>query len=229
MNRLHKTVVVGSAILLSAIHVEAQEGVSIDSSYLNSHYTLRLDFFKKMPNRKNEIVFLGNSLTEGGQWQELTNKKQVINRGISGDVTYGILARLDEVLESKPAKIFLLAGVNDMKRGTPNTVIVANCKRIIGIVKSHSPKTKLYVQSLLPVNEAMLPASYVQVKNSKINDLNKSLEALCAETDVTYIDLHPVLSDERGSLKKELSIDGLHLRQASYILWANYLERLGVL
>lgn len=207
----------------------AQETAPIDSSYINGHYTQRLDFFRKMPNRKGEIVFVGNSITEGGKWQELFPKKKVINRGISGDVTYGILARLDEVLESKPAKIFLLSGVNDMKRGIPNDVILQNFKRMMVMVKMQSPKTKLYMQSVLPVNEAMLPAIYAQVKNSKINDLNQKLAALCKEMNIPYINLHPALADEKGSLKKEWSIDGLHLRQASYVYWANELKRLKVI
>lgn len=225
MKRLIFTV----CLIVAAHFLNAQETVAIDSGYLNSHYTQRLDFFRKMPNRKSEIAFVGNSLTEGGKWQELIRKKNIINRGISGDVTYGILARLDEVLESKPAKIFLLSGVNDMKRGTPNEVILANFKRMILMVKMQSPKTKLYVQSLLPVNEAMLPATYAQVKNSKINDLNQKLEALCKEMGVFYINLHPAFADDKGNMKKELSLDGLHLRHASYVYWAEELKRLKVI
>lgn len=216
-------------LVVAAHSLNAQETVAIDSGYLNSHYTQRLDFFRKMPNRKCEIAFVGNSLTEGGKWQELIRKKNIINRGISGDVTYGILARLDEVLASKPKKIFLLSGVNDMKRGTPNDVILANFKRMIVMVKTQSPKTKLYMQSLLPVNEAMLPATYTQVKNSKINDLNQKLEALCREMGVFYINLHPAFADEKGNMKKELSLDGLHLKHASYVYWAEELKRLKVI
>lgn len=216
-------------LVVAAHSLNAQETVAIDSGYLNSHYTQRLDFFRKMPNRKGEIAFVGNSITEGGKWQELIRKKNIINRGISGDVTYGILARLDEVLASKPKKIFLLSGVNDMKRGTPNDVILANFKRMIVMAKTQSPKTKLYMQSLLPVNEAMLPATYAQVKNSKINDLNQKLEALCAAMGVFYINLHPAFADEKGNMKKELSLDGLHLRHASYVYWAEELKRLKVI
>lgn len=219
------------AFLLFALmgDANAQENNGIDSSFINSHYSQRLAFFKMMPNRKKEIVFVGNSLTEGGKWQEILQNKNIINRGISGDVTYGILARLDEVLAAKPAKIFLLCGVNDMKRGTPNEVILNNIKRMVAIIKNKSPKTKLYIQSLLPVNEAMLPETYAKVKNSKINDLNQKLEALCKQTKVSYVNLHPALADDKGNLKKELSIDGLHLRQASYVLWANELKRLKVI
>jgi lysophospholipase L1-like esterase len=213
----------------SANVANSQEAAAIDSSYLNSHYENRLAYFRAMPNQKKEIVFLGNSLTEGGKWQELINKRHVVNRGISGDVTYGIYARLDEVIESKPAKLFLLSGTNDMKRDIPNEVIAKSIERIIARVKRESPKTKIYLQSLLPVNEAMLPKSYAAINNAKVNQLNVLLENMAKGMDVNYIDLHPALADETGNLKKELAIDGLHLRQASYILWANYLKKLKVL
>lgn len=229
MNNSYKLFFSGLIVLISASVAKSQESLVIDSSYTNSHYENRLEFFKKMPNQKKEIVFLGNSLTEGGKWQELINKKHVVNRGISGDVTYGIYARLDEVLDSKPSKLFLLSGTNDMKRGIPNEIIAQSILRIITKVKRESPITKIYLQSLLPVNEAMLPKSYAAINNSKINQLNVLLEKMAKEMGINYINLHPALADENGSLRKELSIDGLHLRQASYILWANYLKKLKVL
>ncbi len=184
----------------------------IDSTFDNQHYRARLEFFKAMPNQKDEIVFLGNSITEGGKWQEILQRKHVINRGISGDVTYGILARLDEILASRPRKIFLLCGVNDMKRGIPLSIISTNIERIIKQVKKQSPNTALFVQGLLPVND-------------KIVLLNKALKELCTAHQVRFVDLQPILADGNGELKAELTIDGLHLKQASYLIWANYLKQ----
>lgn len=216
-------------LIVTPFLVKAQQ-ISVDSSYLNNHYTQRLEFFNKMPNQKNEVVFLGNSITEGGKWQELfPNVKHIVNRGISGDVTYGVLARMDEVLASKPKKIFYLGGINDMKRGSPNEVILNNFERIIKLVAQKSPKTKLYIESVLPVNPNMLPASYSKLSNKKVNDLNKGLIELCKTYKLQYVNLQPVFADENGNMKKEFSIDGLHLRQASYILWANYLKQIKAL
>jgi len=229
MKSLYKIFLAVTAGVCSSNVAMSQDAVAIDSSYLNSHYENRLAYFRAMPNQKKEIVFLGNSLTEGAKWQELINKKHVVNRGISGDVTYGIYARLDEVIESKPAKLFLLSGTNDMKRGIPNEVITKNIQRIVARVKKESPKTKIYVQSLLPVNEAMLPKSYAAINAEKVNQLNVLLEQMAKEIGVNYINLHPALADETGSLRKELTIDGLHLRQATYILWGDYLKKLKVL
>lgn len=207
----------------------AQDTTVIDSSYQNSWYQLRSDFFRKLPDHKKEIIFLGNSITEQGEWQEVVQKKHVLNRGISGDVTFGVLARLDEVLSSKPAKLFVLIGINDLKRGTPAAVIAANYVRLIKKVKAESPKTKLYMQGLLPVNTYMLPKIYEKLNNEKVTALNGKLKAICQENGATYVDLNPVFAGENGQLKKELSTDGLHLRFAAYILWADYLKKLKLL
>lgn len=207
----------------------AQQEVAIDSSYANGHYLQRLDFFKKMPDLKNEIVFLGNSITEGGKWQELVPNKNVVNRGISGDVTYGVIARMDEILAAKPARIFILIGINDMKRGTPMEVVLNNYRKIIRMVKEQSPATKLFVQSILPVNKAMLPASYAKLSNAAILEMNVQLKEICKARQLDYVNLHEVFAGADGELKKELSIDGLHLRSAAYILWVAYLRKIHAL
>lgn len=216
-------------LLALPFYGRTQEQTVIDSSYANGHYLQRLEFFKKMPDKKNEIVFLGNSITEGGKWQELVPLKHVINRGISGDVTYGVLARMNEILASKPKKIFILIGINDMKRGTPKEVILNNYRKIIRRVKEQSPKTKLYVQSILPINKAMLPASYAKLSNAAILEMNVQLKTIANQQQLNYVNLHDVFAGNDGELKKELSIDGLHLKSAAYILWADYLKKIHAL
>lgn len=206
-----------------------QQEAAIDSSYANGHYLQRLDFFRRMPDQKNEIVFLGNSITEGGKWQELVRKKNVVNRGISGDVTYGVIARMDEILSAKPDRIFILIGINDMKRGTPKEVIMDNYRKIIRTVKSKSPATKLFVQSILPINKSMLPAAYAKLSNAAILEMNVQLKEICEREQLNYVNLHEIFAGKDGELKKELSIDGLHLRSAAYILWAGYLKKIHAL
>lgn len=204
----------------------AQDAAKIDSSYANSHYRMRLDFFRQMPNNKKEIVFLGNSITEAGEWQELVPCRPVVNRGISGDVTWGVLARLDEVLASKPAKIFLLIGVNDLKRGISPETIASNHRRILSQIQRESPKTKVYLQSVLPVNEGMLAPIYKSITNTRIGELNSRLQALAGEhKNVAYVNLHPALADSTGQLERELSTDGLHLKTAAYIKWVAHLKK----
>ena len=78
------------------------------------HYKERVELFAKEPVVTGKVMFLGNSITEGGNWGELLGDKSIINRGIGGDVTFGIMKRLDDVVIRRPSKIFILIGINDI-------------------------------------------------------------------------------------------------------------------
>lgn len=220
----------GMLSLLSVFTISAygQDSI-IDSSYLNSHYNQRLAFFKQMPPQKNEIVFLGNSITEGGEWQELIPGKAVLNRGISGDVSFGVFARLDEIVSSKPSKIFIMIGINDLKRGIPSAIILNNYSRIISFIRDKSPKTQVFLQSILPVNKYMLGDSYKKITTEKINELNNGLQQLAEKRKLRYLDVQKIFNDGNGLLKKEFTLDGIHLRSAAYILWVKYLKEVKAL
>ncbi|HSI69193.1 MAG TPA: GDSL-type esterase/lipase family protein [Gillisia sp.] len=212
--------------LLASSALLAQETTPLDSSYANGYYVERLAFFELLPNRVNEIVFMGNSITEVGDWQEIILQPNVVNRGISGDNSYGVFHRLDEVLVSNPMKLFIMIGVNDIKRGTPISKILMNYERIAGKVKKEAPETLLYFQSVLPVTEPILATIYNQINNEKIRTLNEGIKAIAKKYNLVYIDLHnEVFLDSKGQLKRELTTDGLHLKPASYFLWIDYLQK----
>jgi len=97
-------------------------------------------------------LFLGDSITDGGEWCELFGDARLKNRGISGDVTWGVLDRLSEVTAGKPVKIFLMIGVNDLARGKTVEEIIANYETIVERIRRETPQTQLYIQSVLPVN-----------------------------------------------------------------------------
>lgn len=173
---------------------------------------------------KNTIVFLGNSITKVGKWQELIPGQNIINKGISGDITTGVLARLEDCLATRPEKIFVMIGINDLKIGKAIDTITANQKKIIEKIKRLSPKTKIYMQSTLPVHEIMLADIYKRLNNQDIAKMNAALKMVCKQLKVKYIDLHPIMLDENAQLKKSWSTDGLHLRPEAYVAWVAYLK-----
>ena len=94
-----------------------------EKKYSDHYYERVAQFESETPICSNDIVFLGNSLTEGGKWNDYfagteskLNKKggAIRNRGIIGDTAEGIADRLDEITKGAPKKIFLLCGVNDI-------------------------------------------------------------------------------------------------------------------
>ena len=204
--------------------LQAQTSTPIDSGYAVPYYKQRLEFFRQMPDRKKEIVFLGDSHTELGEWQEMLPRQRVINRGINGDNTYGVLNRLDEVVSSHPAKIFLMIGVNDLIQDITDDYTLRNFERIVSQIMVHSPKTELYILSILPVNEAMLPAGYKRLTNEKIRELNRKI-LLFAETEkIPFVNMYEVFADETGQLRAPLTWDGLHLKAGAYLDWVGYLR-----
>jgi len=202
----------------------------VDSSYVFSGYTDRLAMFTKMPVANKSIIFLGNSLTEAGRWKDIAPELPILNRGISGDNSFGLYARLDEVVRHHPKKIFLMIGVNDLKRGTPTSYIIKNYERIVAKIIKESPQTKIYLNSILPINKSKLIESFKAVNNDDINILNNALKDISAKhKNVEFVDLYPVIADEKGELRKELTPDGIHLEMFAYVDVVNYLKKIKAL
>lgn len=192
---------------------------ALHDSLFSTYYHQRVSFFQAMPVTKGEIIFLGNSITDGAEWAQLFNDLRMKNQGISGDVTAGVLHRLDVVTNRKPAKIFLLIATNDLARGVSVDSVIKNMLLLADYVNQQSPKTKLYVQSILPVSDVYGKFAGHTKNGDKIKAANESLRSNALAHHYQYLDLYSAFVDESGKLKKELSNDGLHLMGSAYLLW----------
>lgn len=205
------TSLIKKAIILAIMLVP--NFISAQSSY----YFQRKTLFETLPITSKDIVFLGNSITDGAEWAEIFDNPRIKNRGISGDRTQGVLDRLYQVTDGKPKKVFLLIGINDLT-AVETSQVIDNIKKIIDRIGTESPKTKLYVQSIMPVGQRL------SKKMELVPGVNKAIEEYCAQKGVTYIDLHPALADENGWLRKDYSNDDLHLLGEGYKAWADVLR-----
>ena len=195
--------------------------VEMDYNY-NSNYSTYYNFlasnFATYPNKENEIVFLGDSITDWANWNELFGNERIINRGIGGDIIPGLLYRLEEVTESMPEKIFLMIGTNDLARDYTLNEIKTNYTNLIDQIQEQSPSTEIYVQSILPTNNDE------KRPNEEIRSLNNHLESLANSMNYTYIDLFSHFTDRNGKLNMDYSYDGLHLNGKGYLVWKNVIE-----
>lgn len=178
--------------------------------------------FKKTPLKLNDIVFLGNSITAGGNdWSERLNYPNIKNRGIGGDTTDGVLARIDEIIYFKPIAVFLLIGINDIwNNGSPSIpppeYIGNNINNIVEFIKGNCPETKIYVQTILPIEKEIFIESIKKVnKIIKSNQINEKYEV---------IDLYSLFANENGLMIKELSTDGIHLNEKGYQKWVEFIK-----
>ena len=117
-------------------------------------YGQRASLFATLPVDTNTIVFLGNSLTHGCEWHELLGMTNVVNRGINGDTVDGIEERLDCIVEGQPAKIFLMSGTNDVSHDLSADSIAVLIEGLVDKIQTRTPRTRIYLQSLLPVNNS---------------------------------------------------------------------------
>src|SRR5688572_3285396 len=177
-------------ICLTSTIANGQNIVYDTIRYAKEYYEKRVALFNSEPVQKGSVIFLGNSITQFGNWQELLHDSSVINRGIAGDNTFGVLARLEDVIMHQPGKLFIKIGINDISQNIPVAIIVKNIFTIVGRVKAKSPGTRVYVHSILPTNDNVkneYPDAFN--KNAQVNLVNKQLQRNSKEKKFIYIDL----------------------------------------
>jgi lysophospholipase L1-like esterase len=217
------------AILFTLVSLELKAQVTNQNLYdtlpnMVDHYRERVKMFAAEPIVTGKTIFLGNSITEGGNWQDLLGDKSFINRGIGGDVTFGVIQRLDDIITRKPSKLFILIGINDISKDFPDAVIINNYKTILQTLKTKTPSTKIYIQSLLPLNPAYkrFPQHYDKVDH--VLSVNKQLQELAVHENVFFINLYPLFLDKFGRMEEKYTYDGLHLNAEGYKVWAAFLK-----
>ena len=220
--------------LLSSFIVFGQENLAIDRLYPTQELVIKqhddwgagnykkvIEEFKSNPLNYDDIVFLGNSITAGGKdWSKRLNYPNIRNRGIGGDVTNGVLARTDEITYFKPKAVFLLIGIKDLWNNndtySSSEYIANNIKKIAQIINVQTPKTKIYIQTVLPTDKE-------KHKNNilKINEIIKANEK---ENPYQIIDLYSIFVNENGLIKSGLSTDGIHLNEKGYDTWVEFIK-----
>lgn len=193
-------------------------------------YPFLVDRFNAGAVGDGDVVFIGNSITFWGDWKELSGSNRIKNYGIPGDHTYGILARLDDVISAKPSIVFLMAGINDLAGQLSDSLIIAHLKEIVLRVQQGSPKTKIYVQSILPTNPKFGKLTRHYGHEDRIRSINQHMQEFANVTDrCIFIDLHTHFLDEAGYLQENHTWDGVHLNVSGYELWRDLLIENGYL
>lgn len=190
----------------------------------NLYYYQRTSLFEKLPIDSDDIIFLGNSITDNCEWHELFDNPNIKNRGIGSDVSMGVYERLAPIVEGKPAKIFLMIGINDVSHDLSTDSIVGNITRIVRKIRHDSPATQLYIQSMLPTNDSFGQYRKIVGKAPQIIEINQRLKQLAQAEQCTYIDLYSHLTTPGSTdLNPTYTNDGLHLMGDAYLVWREVL------
>ncbi len=179
----------------------------------------RVGYDRPAADASSQTVFLGDSITAHEDWGVLFGVSDISNAGVSGDTTDDVLARLDPATSAKPKKLFLMIGINDFLRGKDVAYVWNNYQKIISGIRSESPDTTVYMQSVLPVNNDISKLRYGTVDPQKILELNNKIKSLADGNKLIFLDLYPSFCGSDNKLYPQYSADGLHPNSHGYALW----------
>ena len=179
----------------------------------------RYDVFKVLPVTSENIVFIGNSITNINEWWEAFDNHNVVNRGVSGAITDEALDNIEAIAAGKPKKVFIMMGTNDLGTAGICTTehVMQNITLMVERLQKVSPDTELYIQSLLPSGHLGSGGTRTP---ERLQATNEALEAFCEAKDITYIDLWNDLTDVATN-SNGMSYDKLHLTAKAYKIWCD--------
>ena len=210
-----KRIILYALVALACLSAKAQE-----KYVYNEFYYQRATLFELLPIKSTDIVFLGDSQTNGCEWAEMLGNPNVKNRGISSDVIQGFADRVQPIIDGEPAKIFILGGVNDVSHSISADSIATAMRNLVRKIKVGTPCTKIYLQSLLPIDNSFKRYKNLIGKEQVIVDANVLLKKMAEEEGIVWIDLFSKMVDPAtGAMRKGLSNDGLHLLGEGYFVW----------
>jgi lysophospholipase L1-like esterase len=156
------------------------------------------------------IVFVGDSITAGGDWATWFPEYDVHVEASPGDATDRLNDRLPSVVEIQPQTLAILIGANDFGQNRSVEYVVRSIEYFLAMVRQDVPGSRTLVQSILPRGREYA---------DDIRDANRHLRQYAQNVHAQYLDLWPALATEDGELKPEFTTDRLHLTAEGYEAW----------
>ena len=193
-----------------------------EKKIINMNY--KIEKIERYTYNKESIVFLGDSITSRCDLNKYFPNYNVYNSGIAGNMTKDILDNMENrVFVYNPTKVFILIGTNDLVySGLDNDGIKNNIEEIINKIYEKNSNTKIYLESIYPVNNSLNKEIVETRTNDNIKDLNNKIEKIC-NNKCTYINMYDNLTDKNGNMKRIYTVDGLHLNKIGYKVITNKL------
>ena len=189
--------------------------LSVISSVIN------ISKLESIKEQDENIVFYGDSITEGYNVKEFYDEFRVVNSGISGNTTEDLINRIDRDLYNyNPSTVIIQIGTNDIRASIKDEDIIKNLKSIIKGIRKNRKNASILIESIYPINREMDVDYWKDVNtdynNKHITKLNKEIKELCKKEHIKYIDIYSKLLDDNNNLKETYSKEGLHLTDLGY-------------
>ncbi|SIT73972.1 Lysophospholipase L1 [Edaphobacillus lindanitolerans] len=180
----------------------------------NPYYINKVSIFKALPDEPVDRAFIGDSLTDHGEFAEYFPGETVINRGIRDDTSEGVLKRIGEVAARTPKQAYIMIGTNDIMQDVKPEKYEKNMRKI---VSAFDPgKTQVTLLSILPVNTEI---SDRPIDNQKVIQYNKIVKKIARDNDARYMNLDRLFTHGQGKMDSAYTVDGIHLNGKGYDEW----------
>jgi lysophospholipase L1-like esterase len=164
---------------------------------------------------KESVVFVGDSITAGGRWQDWFPEFDVHVEASPGDTTDRLVERLPAIVELQPHAIILLIGSNDFGGNRSVEYVVRSIEYFLAMLRKEVPGARTLVQSIMPRGREYA---------GDIRDANRHLRQYSTTLHAQYLDLWPLMAMDDGELSAEYTDDRLHLSEAGYEAWLSELR-----
>ena len=212
MNVLLALIVI--ALVLNKMGILTRTVVS-EYSYLSNPQYEAYETMFELNDSQTDVIFVGDSITARGSFDEFFPGTRVLNRGIGSDITEGVFNRMEEVMSHNPQKIFIMVGINDIGKEIPLETSMDYYKQIILMIKNQNNDCEIYAESVLPASTIDL---------GKIEQFNNALKVLCDEESVNYVDLYNLFLFDGKPDMNLISDDGVHLNGYGYSTWISAIK-----
>lgn len=182
---------------------------------MQNYYDTKLAFFaeenEQYDDYEVDVAFIGDSLTDGYDVNVSYPQYTVVNRGVSGDTTFGVEERLKVSLyDLKPKVVVMLIGANNLD------TMFENYEDILIALRDNLPQSEIVLVSLTSM-------SMEWGKNNQLAAYNNvKIKLLAEKYGYKYVDLYSALLDvETGELRAEYTVDGGHQTTAGYAVFTN--------
>lgn len=173
-------------------------------------------------NGNSRLLFLGDSLTEGHQYDPEWKRFKPFdpaNFGIGGDKTQNVLWRLEhgEIGKLDPEVVVLLIGVNNFGHLNHNAEeVFQGTKLIIQKIILVFPQAKILLMGVFPFEQ------YADHTNrTKVKDLNALNASLADGKRIHFMDIGEQFLEPNGSISPEMMEDYLHIGSKGYKIWTD--------
>ena len=179
-------------------------------------FQLRDKIFSQIfPSSKVNILLIGDSLLAQENWNKSLSRNDLKNDAFGGAITQQILWNIERgELVSNPKIVVIDGGINDLLSGVPTQRILSNYQKIIEVLRKRNIKIIAHLILYTVDNEDI---------NKEVFVLNYLLKEYFESQKIEFIDMNLQLSDSK-KLQSNFSIDGIHLKNEAYKIWANELK-----